>query len=306
MALYSRAETNAQSAKVLGTTVNNSVSKYTTDNTLFFEGTSTVAGAQGYETAARRVVYIDNVEAGLEENRLRGLSSPGWWEYMTYTDAAGQTRHKAQKLVAFGNAPANPADLDDEVAADETSVITITEQPTDQTAEYSGEILTFTTGTSTVILGESDSEYTGVTGTADEDGIGATFTILRDETGAISSVVVTDGGTGYIVGEEITIDGSDIGGVTVTDDLVITVATVINLTATFSVTATASVGTVVYQWQTQTSTGTRWTNISGATSDELEVIEIDSVDDGRKYRVKLTSSDGATEVISNVAVLSVS
>ena len=132
MTLYSRAETDAQSLKVLNTTVKNSVDKYDHDNTLIVDGDSTVSGAQGYTTAARRVVFIDDTEAGLAENKSRGLTAPGWWEYMTYTDSSGRTRHKAQHLVSFKDAPVNAADADDDVAADVTALITINTQPLTQ------------------------------------------------------------------------------------------------------------------------------------------------------------------------------
>ena len=125
MSLYSRAETDAQSLKVLNTTEKNSVDKYDHDNTLIVDGDSVVAGAQGYATAARRVVFIDDAEAILSENRERGLTAPGWWEYFTYTDGDGNTRHKAQHLVSFKDAPANAADGDDDVAADVASAITV-------------------------------------------------------------------------------------------------------------------------------------------------------------------------------------
>jgi len=133
MTLYSRAETDAQSLKVLNTTVKDSVDKYDHDNTLIVDGDSTVQGAQGYSTAARRVVFIDETEATLAENKSRGLTAPGWWEYMTFTDASGRTRHKAQHLTSFKSAPANVADADDDVAADITALITINTQPADTT-----------------------------------------------------------------------------------------------------------------------------------------------------------------------------
>jgi hypothetical protein len=130
MSLYSRAETDAQSLKVLSTTEKNSVDKYDHDNTLITDGDSVVTGAQGYATAARRVVFVDESEATLEANTSRGLNSPGWWEYMTYTDAAGETRHKAQQLVSMGSAPANTGDADDDIAADAPMpVISISAQP---------------------------------------------------------------------------------------------------------------------------------------------------------------------------------
>jgi len=130
MTLYSRAENAQQSLKVLNTTEKNSVDKYNSLNSLIVDGSSTVTGAQGYATAARRTIYIDAVEATLVANTSRGLNAPGWWEYMTYTDAAGKTRHKAQHLVSMGFAPVNAADADDNIAADNTPaggpVITIT------------------------------------------------------------------------------------------------------------------------------------------------------------------------------------
>jgi len=306
MTLYSRAETNAQSLKVLNTTEKNSVDKYDWDNTLIVDGDSTVAGAQGYATAARRTVFIDDTEATLAENIERGLTAPGWWEYMTYTDADGNTRHKAHHLVAFKDAPANTADLDDPVAADVASAISISAQPANQsTFTPAGGILTFTEGAGTTLVGEADETYTAVSGTASGSGTGATFTIVRDVNGDIDTVTLVAAGSDYVGTETITIDGADIGGVTTTDDLVITVDTVATAAATFTITASADAGSVVYQWQVQAATGTRWTNVSGANSASLALTGLTTADTGKKYRVKLTSSAGAEEVISNTATLTV-
>lgn len=61
--------------------------------------------------------------------------------------------------------------------------------------------------------------------------------------------------------------------------------------ATFSVTATGATG---YQWQVQTPTDTVFTDISGETSDELELSASDVTIDasGNRYRCKLTSATG--------------
>lgn len=147
MSLYSRAETNAQSLKVMNTTENNSVDKYDWDNTLIVDGDTTVAGAQGYATAARRTIFIDAAEAALPENASRGLNAPGWWEYMTYTDADGNTRHKVDHLVAFKSAPANTADADDNIGADVASAVTITVQPANSTSVTGAGSFTLTTTT---------------------------------------------------------------------------------------------------------------------------------------------------------------
>jgi len=222
MSLYSRAETQAQSIKVLNTTEKASVKKYESDGTLVAHdgNTNATAGAEGNAAIQSRVVFIDAVEATLAENTERGLNAPGWWQYTSYTDASGETRHKCQHLAAFKSAPANTADSDDTIAADVASAITISAQPAD------------------------------VAGAADP---------------------VTD---------------------------------------TFAVTAAATTGTLLYQWQRQTASGTRWTNVtdagvfSGATTATLTLTAAAKADyDGYKFRVKITSTAGAEEVISDAATL---
>jgi hypothetical protein len=89
-----------------------------------------------------------------------------------------------------------------------------------------GEILTFTQGAGTTLAGEADEIYELVEGAASISGLGATFTVTRDSNGDISNVVLVSSGSGYVPTETITIDGSDIGGVSVTDDLIITIDTV--------------------------------------------------------------------------------
>lgn len=306
MALYSRSENNAQSLKVLNTTEKNSVDKYDWDNTLIVNGPSTVPGAQGYATAARRSIYIDDVEATLAVNRERGLTAPGWWEYFTYTDSSGNTRHKAQHLVAFKDAPVNAADLDDNVAADVASTITISVHPVSATTYTpAGSITAYTNDTGTTLAGEADEVYvlTGLAGSV--AGTGSAFTVTRGVNGEIASVSITAVGTGFAAAETITILGSTIGGVDTTDDVVITITTVGTAAATFSVTATASVGSLVFQWQRRTSTTAKWANVPGANNASLALTALTTASTGYQYRVKLTSSAGAEEVISNTATLTV-
>ena len=224
MSLYSRAETQAQSIKVLNTTEKASVKKYESDGTLVAHdgNTNATAGAEGNAAIAARVVFIDDTEATLAENTERGLNAPGWWQYTSYTDASGETRHKAVHLAAFKDAPANAADSDDAIAADVASAITIT------------------------------GDVASVTGAADP----------------------------------------------------YTSATA------FSVTASASTGSLLFQWQRQTPTGTRWTNVtdagvfSGSNTNTLAITGAAKADwDGYKFRVKLTSTAGAEEVISATGTL---
>ena len=224
MSLYSRAETQAQSIKVLNTTEKASVKKYESDGTLVAHdgNTNATSGAEGNAAIAARVVFIDKVEATLAENTERGLNAPGWWQYTSYTDASGATRHKAVHLAAFKEAAANTADSDDAIAADVASAITI--------------------GTDVASVTGAAGPYTSATA--------------------------------------------------------------------FSITASASTGSLLFQWQRQTPTGTRWTNVtdagvfSGSTTNTLAITGAAKADwDGYKFRVKLTSTAGAEEVISATGTL---
>ena len=57
------------------------------------------------ETAGRsgnssKVFGVNVTEAGVAENRAKGIKTPGWTRYTTYTDAQGNTRNKVEVLVA--------------------------------------------------------------------------------------------------------------------------------------------------------------------------------------------------------------
>ena len=248
-------------------------------------------------------IYVDNTEAELEENKLRGLKWPGWWTYRTYTDGDGNTRHKSECIAFVRETAVNAGDFDnDNPAADVASAITISAQPTAQSASTpAGGILTVTSA-GTAAAGTAS--YTGVTGAASASGTAATFTVAR--AGGVYTVTKTAAGSGYAVAETITVLGSALGGVDTTNDLTITVATVGTAAATFSVTAAASTGSLVYQWQVQTAASTtKWTNISGATSSSLALTGLVVGDSGKKYRVKLGGSAGGEEVISDSVALTV-
>ena len=89
----------------------------------------------GAGSATETIVFVDETEAGLAANKERGITAPGWWAYRTYTDNAGNTRHKAEHLMILTNAEANADETlsDDTIAADVQATITISAQPTDQT-----------------------------------------------------------------------------------------------------------------------------------------------------------------------------
>lgn len=253
-------------------------------------------------------IFVDNTEAELNENKIRGLKWPGWWTYRTYTDGDGNTRHKSECIAFARQTAANAGDFDnDNPAADVASAITISVQPTNQTT-IAGRISNHSaTYGGTTLAGQANQTYTltGLAGSA--AGTGAGFTIVRGSGGALLSTALTAYGAGFVAGETITILGSLVGGVNTTDNVVLTVHAVESADATFSVTAAASTGSLVYQWQLQTAASTtRWTNISGATSVSLALTGLAGGDSGKKYRVRIGGSVGGEEVISNSATLTVS
>jgi hypothetical protein len=294
MALYSRTDNEAQRRKVGATTELNSV---TTDPA------QDPADQPQAKVIDGQYIYIDDTEATIPANRARGLTAPGWWKYRTYTDASGSTRHKAEHLVAFKDAPTVSADTDDRYAADAIVTLTLSTVANQTTAGPVGGILTVDTiGAVDVLRTAGTYTITASDYITDAVGTGATFTVVVDGSGA-ATVTKTGAGSGFVVDETITIDDADLGAGGAAD-LTFDVATVATATTTFSVTATGT-GTKYYQWQSQTATGTKWTNISGATTDSLELTGLTVSDNGKKYRVKVTSSTGAPEATSNTATLTV-
>lgn len=102
------------------------------------------------------LLFIDDTEAALDENKVRGLKWPGWWAYRTYTDGDGNTRHKAECLAFANQTAANAGDYgtaqggtEDNPAADVASAVTITAQPADETAAADPFTGTFAVSTST-------------------------------------------------------------------------------------------------------------------------------------------------------------
>lgn len=79
--------------------------------------------------------------------------------------------------------------------------------------------LTFTTDESGI--------YTNLSSTTDSsNGSGSTFSVSRQIDGSIQSINVNNGGYFYEIGDSITIDGSLVGGDSITDDIVLEVSTI--------------------------------------------------------------------------------
>tara|TARA_B100001250_G_scaffold323513_1_gene286948 strand:- start:414 stop:995 length:582 start_codon:yes stop_codon:yes gene_type:complete len=169
------------------------------------------------DSQTKTIVFIDETEAALAQNKSRGLNAPGWWSYFTYQDTAGNTRHKAEHLITLANAEANADETqsDDTLAGDAASSVAIGTQPADASVAATNT---------------------------------QAFTVATTVTGA---------------------------------------------------------GTATYQWQISTNGGVSFADIDSADAATYTTPATAAGDSGNQYRVRIGTSAGAVEVVSNAATLTV-
>ena len=103
---------------------------------------------KGGDSASYELLFVDLTEAALDENKSRGITGPGWWQYRTFTAANGDTRHKAECLAVVSNtAVAAGDDADDAYVADVASAVIIDVQPASSTSSAGAGTFTLTTST---------------------------------------------------------------------------------------------------------------------------------------------------------------
>jgi hypothetical protein len=73
---------------------------------------------------ARNVFGVDATEANVTSNKNKGINSPGWVHYQTWTNTQGSTRHRAETLVAMSK-NFNRANVDFNVGLDANDDATI-------------------------------------------------------------------------------------------------------------------------------------------------------------------------------------
>lgn len=137
------------------------------------------------------VVGVSVAEATTAANRAKGLNTPGWVKYSTYTDAQGNTRHKSEVLVAFSTLSGD-AD-DDTIAVD--PVITISAQPQNASVN-DGDDVTFSVTAASTNTGALSYQWQLST----DDG--STWTNLSAATSAtlaFEEVALADDGNQYRV-----------------------------------------------------------------------------------------------------------
>lgn len=151
-----------------------------------------VEGNEGFDHTynGRDLYFIDADEATQPENRARGLNSPGWWVYRTYTNADGSTAHHAECIVAmtaytgatgFGTYQAQTGDnnADDTIVVDST--VSITAQPANRSVV---EPATATFSVTAAITGAGTLTYQWQ---VQEGGAGAWTNVSRGTGGTTAS-----------------------------------------------------------------------------------------------------------------------
>lgn len=79
--------------------------------------------ANPLDSERRGLVFVSREESQIAANRAKGLVSPGWWLYQTYTDADTNTRHKAELLIALDVLNAVSGDAGVTGAGDDSIVV---------------------------------------------------------------------------------------------------------------------------------------------------------------------------------------
>lgn len=69
------------------------------------------------EVSSNNIIGVDDTEAGVAANKARGINTPGWTKFVTYSDMHGTTRYKTEPLVVMSAAVTSDAP-DDTIAAD--------------------------------------------------------------------------------------------------------------------------------------------------------------------------------------------
>ncbi len=257
----------------------------------------------------KTIVFIDDTEAQLAENKARGVSSPGWHSFYTYTDMHGHTRTKSELLVSIAGPEANASETqsDDTIGADITSTITPGTVANVTTFAPAGAVATFTSN------GAADGSRTAGTYTVTDaagnaSGTGADFTVVVAANGT-PTVTQVSGGTGYADNETITIADSSLGGGGGAA-VVLTVTVAATAAATFTLSGASSTGSgasLTYQWQRAEPGSTNFKDLAGKTSantGSLTGLTV-AADNGAQYRCVVNNSIGGVTKTSTAGTLTV-
>ena len=257
------------------------------------------------DSQTKQIIYIDETEAALAQNKNRGLNAPGWCSYFTYNDSAGNARHKAEQMVfvAGGEANSGETQSDDTLAGDFVSTVSIGTQPSDASKAANGSntqafaVVATPTGAASAIDGKANAGNTAgrTAGTYVITGTGGTGNNIK------VSVVVAGNGSANVT---LTAGG---GGYTDNDTVTLSRTGTYGGASDITVNVNGVGATATYQWQVSTD-GTNFTNTStgsNSTTATYTTAATAAGDNGNKYRCVVGTSQGATPVTSTAATLTV-
>jgi len=255
------------------------------------------------DSQTKTIVYIDETEAALAQNKNRGLNAPGWWSYYTYNDASGRARHKAEQMVFIANGEANSGETqaDDTLAGDFVSTVTLSAQPANASVAATNTqafaVTAVPTGEASAIDGKANAGNTA----------GRT---------AGTYVITGTGGTGNNISVSVVVAGNGSANVTLvnkgggyTDNDTVTLSRTGTYGGASDITVNVNgVGaTATYQWQVSTD-GVNFADVTTGSNDTTATYTTAATaagDNGNKYRCVVGTSQGATPVVSNAATLTV-
>ena len=255
------------------------------------------------DSQTKTIVYIDETEAQLAQNKNRGLNAPGWWSYFTYNDSAGNPRHKAEQMVfiAGGEANSGETQADDTLAGDFLSTVSISTQPANASVAATNtqafSVVAVPTGEASAIDGAANAGNTAgrTAGTYVITGTGGTGSGIK-----VTAVVAANGSANLT----LTAKG---GGYTDNDTITLSRTGTYGGASDITVNVNGVGATATYQWQVSTD-GTNFANTttgSNSTTATYTTAATAAGDNGNKYRCIVGTSQGATKVTSSAATLTV-
>lgn len=253
-------------------------------------------------------IGVNIQEAQAAANIAKGITTPGWTLYNTYTDAQGNTRNKAEVLVAMNAFGVDGSDND--TLAPE---ITITGQPSNTTvvsgATGSFSVTATRTGTGSLTYQWQKQEsgtgdWNNVSGATSATYTTGALTVAADNTDKYR-VIVSLTGAESVTSNAVTLTVNR--AVITIDAQPANASATEGETETFSVDATVTdSATLSYQWQKSDDAGTTWNNIVDATSSSYTTGALTVADDNNdQYRVVVSGNKEATPVTSDAATLTV-
>lgn len=153
-------------------------------------------------------VGVDVAEAKDSTNIAKGINTPGWVKYTTYTDANGATRNKSEVIVAMSSITGDNDTIDPD------PVITIDTQPTAASVTSPADVV-FTVAAST----NKDPVTLSYNWEVSTDG-GSTWADTVDADGSAATLTVVSTDAEYLTGNQFRVTVSATGATPVTSNAV--------------------------------------------------------------------------------------